>query len=76
MICTFSTICTHAMRTNIVIDDKLMEEVLRVTGLKTKKEAVERGLRMLLRLGKQTRIRKLRGKLHWEGNLEVMRNDN
>ena len=63
------------MRTNIVIDDKLMEEVLRVTGLKTKKEAVERGLRMLLRLGKQTGIRKLRGKLHWEGNLEVMRND-
>ena len=58
-----------------MIDDKLMEEVLRVTGLKTKKEAVERGLRLLLRLGKQTRIRKFRGKLHWEGDLDVMRTD-
>ena len=45
------------MRTNIVIDDKLMRDTLRATGLKTKREAVELGLRTLLRLGKQAQIR-------------------
>jgi Arc/MetJ family transcription regulator len=63
------------MRTNIVIDDKLMQDVLRATGLKTKREAVERGLRTLLRLGKQTQIRRLRGKLDWQGDLNAMRSD-
>ncbi|MFO1195640.1 MAG: type II toxin-antitoxin system VapB family antitoxin [Burkholderiaceae bacterium] len=63
------------MRTNIVIDDRLMEEALRLTGLKTKKEAVELGLRTLLRLGRQEQIRRLRGKLDWRGNLEAMRGD-
>jgi Arc/MetJ family transcription regulator len=65
----------HKMRTNIVIDDVLMRDALRVTGLKTKKEAVEMGLRTLLRLRKQEDVRKFRGKLHWEGNLDEMRND-
>jgi Arc/MetJ family transcription regulator len=63
------------MRTNIVIDDKLMRETLRATGLKTKREAVEEGLRTLLRLSKQTQIRKLRGKLIWQGDLTAMRTD-
>jgi Arc/MetJ family transcription regulator len=63
------------MRTNIVIDDRLMEETLRVTGLKTKKEAVELGLRTLLRLRKQENLRRLRGKLRWEGDLDAMRRD-
>ena len=63
------------MRTNIMIDDLLMTEVLRVTGLKTKREAVEKGLQALVRLGKQQEIRKYRGKLHWEGNLDDMRSD-
>jgi Arc/MetJ family transcription regulator len=61
------------MRTNIVIDDKLMRDTLRVTGLKTKREAVELGLNTLLRLGKQQEIRQLRGKLHWQGDLHAMR---
>ena len=61
------------MRTNIVIDDKLMKDTLRVTGLKTKREAVELGLSTLLRLGKQQEIRELRGKLHWTGDLNSMR---
>jgi Arc/MetJ family transcription regulator len=61
------------MRTNIVIDDKLMRETLRATGLKTKREAVELGLRTLLRLRQQSEIRRLRGKLHWQGDLEAMR---
>ncbi len=63
------------MRTNIVIDDKLMAETLRATGLKTKREAVELGLRTLLRLRQQGRIRELRGKLDWQGDLEAMRRD-
>jgi Arc/MetJ family transcription regulator len=63
------------MRTNIVIDDKLMRDTLRATGLKTKREAVEQGLRTVLRLSRQAEIRRLRGKLHWQGNLDSMRSD-
>jgi len=63
------------MRTNIVIDDDLMKRVLKQTGLKTKREAVELGLRTLLRLHMQQEIRKFRGKLHWEGDLDAMRTD-
>jgi Arc/MetJ family transcription regulator len=63
------------MRTNIVIDDQLMKDALRTTGLKTKREVVELGLRALVRLTKQTEIEKLRGKLHWEGDLDEMRLD-
>ncbi len=58
------------MRTNIVIDDKLMRDTLRATGLKTKREAVELGLRTLLRLRKQNQIRQLRGKINWQGDLD------
>ena len=63
------------MRTNIVIDDKLMRDALRATGLKTKREAVEEGLRTLLRLKKQAEIRRFRGKLDWRGDLDAMRSD-
>jgi Arc/MetJ family transcription regulator len=63
------------MRTNIVIDDKLMADTLRATGLKTKREVVELGLRTVLRLQQQQKIRQLRGKLAWEGDLEAMRID-
>jgi Arc/MetJ family transcription regulator len=63
------------MRTNIVIDDKLMDEALRATGLKTKKEAVELALRTLLRLQRQKQVRSLRGKLDWRGDLDAMRTD-
>ena len=63
------------MRTNIVIDDILMRDVLKVTGLKTKREAVDQALRTLLRLRKQAEIRRLRGKLDWQGNLNAMRSD-
>ncbi len=63
------------MRTNIVIDDKLMSEALRASGLRTKKEAVEAGLKALIRLQKQADIRSLRGKLEWTGDLDAMRKD-
>jgi Arc/MetJ family transcription regulator len=63
------------MRTNIVIDDKLMRETLRATGLKTKREAVELGLRTLLRLRQQEYVKRYRGKLNWKGDLGAMRRD-
>ena len=61
------------MRTNIVIDDKLMADALKVTGLTTKKEAVERGLQLLVKQNQQQAIRELRGKLKWEGDLDELR---
>ena len=61
------------MRTNIDIDDELMSEVLKTTEFRTKREAVEEGLRLLLRLKAQSRILHLRGKVHWEGDLEQSR---
>jgi Arc/MetJ family transcription regulator len=63
------------MRTNIVIDDSLMAEAMRATGLRTKREAVELGLKTLVRLRAQEEIRGFRGKLAWTGDLEAMRND-
>ncbi len=63
------------MRTNIVIDDELMRDTLRVTGVKTKREVVELGLQTLLRLRSQEGLRALRGKLQWDGDLEAMRRD-
>ena len=63
------------MRTNIVIDDTLMRDTLRATGLKTKRAAVEEALRTLLRLKRQEGIRRLRGQLDWQGNLSAMRSD-
>lgn len=63
------------MRTNIVIDDALMKDALKATGLTTKREAVELGLRMLVRLGRQKEFRRFRGRLKWEGDLDAMRTD-
>jgi Arc/MetJ family transcription regulator len=61
------------VRTNIEIDDELLQEALRVSGLKTKRAVVEAGLRMLLRLKRQEDILSLVGKVHWEGNLDESR---
>ena len=61
------------MRTNIVIDDRLMERAQALSGLQTKREAVEEGLRLLVRLKEQERIRTARGKLPWDGDLDAMR---
>ncbi len=63
------------MRTNIVIDDDLMNLVLKLTGLRTKREAVDMGLKALLKLKKQESIRNFRGKLDWQGDLDDMRTD-
>ena len=61
------------MRTNIVIDDTLMRDALKATGLGTKKETVELGLKTLVRLNQQSAIRGFRGKLTWDGNLRESR---
>lgn len=63
------------MRTNIVIDDELMAQALKATGLDTKKEVVEQGLKLLIKRSKQQSIRSLRGKIKWEGNLDEMRDN-
>ena len=63
------------MRTNIVIDDKLIADAQKLTGIKTKKGVVEEGLRMLLRIKRQESVRKWRGKLPWEEDLDSMRKD-
>ena len=61
------------MRTNIVIDDKLMNRALKLTGLKTKREVVEEGLKTLIRINSQAKLKSLREKLHWSGDIEKMR---
>lgn len=63
------------MRTNMEMDDPLMSDALRLTGARTQREAVEMGLRTLLRLRRQEEIRRFRGKLQWEGDLDAMRAD-
>lgn len=63
------------MRTNIVIDDELMDDALKLTGLKTKREAVDLALKTLVRLKQQEKIRQFRGRLSWRGDLEDMRLD-
>jgi Arc/MetJ family transcription regulator len=63
------------MRTNIVIDDELMARALKLSGLRTKRAAVEAGLRLLVKLKDQEQIRAARGKLRWEGDLDSMRAD-
>jgi Arc/MetJ family transcription regulator len=61
------------MRTNIEIDDRLMREVLRLTGLQTKREAVDFALREVVARHRQLRVLKLRGRIRWEGDLEASR---
>lgn len=76
--CIITSFYTHnrrAMRTNIVIDDKLMADAIKASGAKTKKEAVELGLKALVRLKKQERIKGFRGKLRWQDDLDRMRTD-
>ena len=63
------------MRTNIVIDDNLMSEAIELSQLKTKKAVVETGLRLLIKIKKQERIKSLRGKLKWDCDLQKMRLD-
>lgn len=75
MMCIDGIIDTHQMRTNITIDDDLMEAAMQATGVKSKKETVELGLQTLVRLYQQQSIRDFKGKLQWDGDLDEMRTD-
>jgi Arc/MetJ family transcription regulator len=61
------------MRTNIDIDDRLMREAMRSSGKQTKRAIVEAGLRLLVQIRAQGKIRRLRGKIQWQGDLEASR---
>lgn len=63
------------MRTNIDIDDQLMQKAMKLSKSKTKKEAVEQALKALILLEEQKKILNVMGKVTWEGNLAQMRND-
>jgi len=63
------------MRTNIVIDDQLMNTAQKLSGLQTKKDTIEAGLKLLVELKRQAKIKSFRGKLKWIGNLDEMRAD-
>jgi Arc/MetJ family transcription regulator len=61
------------MRTNIVLDDKLIDRAQKLTGIKTKREVVHEALRLLILLNEQAEIRTMRGKTPWDGNLNDQR---
>jgi len=61
------------MRTNIVLDETLVERAKKLTGIRTTRGVVEQALRLLVQLREQAEVRALRGRLHWEGNLDEMR---
>ncbi|MCE5280525.1 MAG: type II toxin-antitoxin system VapB family antitoxin [Deltaproteobacteria bacterium] len=63
------------MRTNVVVDDDLMKSALKVTGLKTKKDAIEEALKLLVQVRGRKEIKGFRGKLKWSGSLDEMRLD-
>jgi Arc/MetJ family transcription regulator len=63
------------MRTNVVIDDQLMSRALRSSGCRTKRSTIETGLRLLVQVNSQKKLRTLRGKITWNGDLEEMRRD-
>ncbi len=63
------------MRTNVVLDDDLVRTAMQLSGLQTKKKAIEEGLKLLIQLNRQSQIRKYRGRLHWTGDLDEMRTD-
>lgn len=63
------------MRTNVIIDDRLMQKAKKSLGLPTKKATIEAGLRLVIQLDSQARLRGLRGRIKWQGDLERMRKD-
>jgi Arc/MetJ family transcription regulator len=63
------------MRTNIEIDDRLMRDTMRASGRKTKRAVVEAALRLLVQTKAQSAIRRLRGQIDWDGDLDVSRLD-
>jgi Arc/MetJ family transcription regulator len=65
----------HIVRTNIVIDDDLMAAALEARPDATKRAVVEEGLKLVALVHRQRKVRSLRGKLRWSGDLESTRRD-
>jgi len=63
------------VRTNVVLDDELMARALESSGCRTKRAAIEAGLRLLVQVNAQKKLRTLKGKVTWEGDLDEMRRD-
>ena len=63
------------MRTNIILDENLVDRARQLTGIKTKKQIIHEALRLLIQLREQENVRALRGKLRWDGNLDELRQD-
>lgn len=63
------------MRTNVVIDDQLMAKALKASGFRTKKSAIEAGLRLLTQRSSQDQLLQLKGRIRWDGDLAAMRRD-
>ena len=72
---TIHIILGDFMRTNIIINDDLMNEAMELSKMKTKKAVVETGLKLLVQIKKQEQIKTLRGRIKWEGDLDSMRSD-
>ena len=66
---------SETSRTNVVLDQELIEEALALSGCKTKRAVIEEALRLLTRMKRQEQVRALRGRLHWEGDLDALRTD-
>ena len=60
-------------RTNIILDEKLVNNCLKATGIKTQKALIDHALRELLRHENQTKLFELKGKINWNGNLDEWR---
>ena len=60
-------------RTNIVLDDKLVDECMKTTGISTQRALIDHALRDLLRHETQTKILELKGNVHWKGDLSEWR---
>ena len=75
MFSLYTSVAYAAMRTNIVIDEQLIAEAMRLSGARTMRQAVEESLRLMVRLKKQEQVRSRRGRLPWKGDLDAMRHD-
>lgn len=74
MMCMFRLLI-HIMRTNVVLDDELVAEAMKASGARTKREAIELGLKALLQMRRQAEFKRLKGQVRWVGDLDAMRRD-
>jgi Arc/MetJ family transcription regulator len=61
------------MRTNVILDETLVQQAKALTGIKTTRAVIDEALRLLIQLREQSQVRELRGKLLWEGDLAMLR---